>query len=148
MTQSQQAIILFGHGSRDPRWAQTLHAVAKQLQSDHPTRVVRCAYLEFMQPGLPETLRSLYAEGLKHVRVAPVFLAAGGHVLRDLPDRAAGLRAAFPGLSVQIEPALGASESVIEAMPQVCMDAVSIPHDRIAQSLVSGRAPGAIGAAD
>ena len=86
MTQSHQAIILFGHGSRDPRWAQTLHAVAKQLQSDHPTRVVRCAYLEFMQPGLPETLRSLYAEGLRHVRVAPVILAAGGHVLLELPE--------------------------------------------------------------
>jgi hypothetical protein len=69
-------------------------------------------------------------------------------VLRDLPDRAAGLSAAFPGLSVQIEPALGASEPVIEAMAQVCMEAVLIPHDRIARSFDPGRAPGAIGATD
>jgi len=121
MTQSQQAIILFGHGSRDPRWAQTLHAVAKQLQSDHPTRVVRCAYLEFMQPGLPETLRSLYAEGLKHVRVAPVFLAAGGHVLRDLPELVAPLLQECPGLQVEIVAALGADPGVIEAMARAAL---------------------------
>lgn len=121
MTQSHQAIILFGHGSRDPRWAQTLHAVAEQLQSDHPTRVVRCAYLEFMQPGLPETLRSLYTEGLMHVRIAPVFLAAGGHVLRDLPELVAPVQQECPGLQVEIVAALGADPGVIEAMARAAL---------------------------
>ena len=141
-------LVLFGHGARDPRWALTMEALAKRCRARDPGLLVECAFLEFMSPDLQEAVASLVSAGAQRVVIAPVFLAAGGQVLRDLPDRAAGLSAAFPGLSVQIEPALGASESVIEAMAQVCMDAVSIPHDRIAQSLVPGRAPGAIGAAD
>ena len=141
-------LVLFGHGARDPRWALTMEALAKRCRARDPGLLVECAFLEFMSPDLQAAVASVVSAGAQHVVIAPVFLAAGGHVLRDLPDRAAGLSAAFPGLSVQIEPALGASESVIEAMAQVCMDAVSIPHDRIAQSLVPGCAPGAIGAAD
>lgn len=121
MTQARQAIILFGHGSRDPRWAQTLHAVAERLHSDNPTLVVRCAYLEFMQPGLPETLRALHTEGVRHVRIAPVFLAAGGHVLRDLPELVAPLLQECPGLQVEIVAALGADPGVIEAMARAAL---------------------------
>lgn len=89
---------------------------------------VQCAFLEFMQPDLQEAVARLVAAGVDHVVIAPVFLAAGGHVLRDLPERAAGLQAVFPGLSVRIEPALGASEVVIEAMAQVCLKASGRPH--------------------
>jgi sirohydrochlorin cobaltochelatase len=141
-------LILFGHGARDPRWALTMEALAKRCRARDPSLLVECAFLEFMSPDLQEAVASLVSAGAQHVVIAPVFLAAGGHVLRDLPDRAAGLSAAFPGVSVQIEPALGASEPVIEAMAQVCMEAVLIPHDRIARSFDPGRAPGAIGATD
>ena len=141
-------LILFGHGARDPRWALTMQALAKRCRTHDPALLVECAFLEFMSPDLQEAVASLVTAGARHVVIAPVFLAAGGHVLRDLPDRVAGLSAAFPDLSVQIEPALGASEPVIDAMAQVCMDAISMPHDRIARSSDPGRGPGATGAAD
>ena len=121
MTQPLQAVILFGHGSRDPRWAQTLQAVAERVQSIHPELMVRCAFLEFMQPGLPETLRALHEEGLSCIRIAPVFLAAGGHVLRDLPELVAPIQAECPGLQVEIVAALGADPGVIEAMARAAL---------------------------
>ena len=141
-------LILFGHGARDPRWALTMETLAGRCRTRDPSLLVECAFLEFMSPDLQEAVSTLVSAGAQHVVIAPVFLAAGGHVLRDLPDRVAGLRATFPGLSVQIEQALGASERVIEAMAQECMDAVSMLHDRIAQFSDPGRAPGAIGAVD
>jgi sirohydrochlorin cobaltochelatase len=118
MTQAVQAVVLFGHGSRDPRWAQTMQAVMERLQTLAPGLPVRCAYLEFMQPGLPEVLRELHEADLRRIRISPVFLAAGGHVLRDLPELVASVQAECPGLQVEIQPALGAAPSVIEALAQ------------------------------
>ncbi|MFZ9407743.1 MAG: sirohydrochlorin chelatase [Burkholderiaceae bacterium] len=118
MTQAIEAVVLFGHGSRDPRWAQTMFAVAQRLEALAPGLPVRCAYLEFMRPDLPEVLRALYGSGLRRIRVSPVFLAAGGHVLRDLPELVASVRAECPGLEVEIQPVLGAAPGVIEALAQ------------------------------
>ena len=116
MTQAIDSVVLFGHGSRDPRWAQTMQAVMERLQALAPDLPVRCAYLEFMQPGLPEVLRELHAAGLCRIRISPVFLAAGGHVLRDLPALVAQVQAECPGLAVEIQSALGAAQGVIEAL--------------------------------
>lgn len=116
-------LVLFAHGARDPRWALTVEALAQRCQAGAPDVPVQCAFLEFMQPDLREAVAKLVAAGVKHVVIAPVFLAAGGHVLRDLPERATALQTVFPGLSVQIEPALGASEAVIDAMARVCLQA-------------------------
>lgn len=127
-------LILFAHGARDPRWALTVEALAHRCRSRDPSLPVQCAFLEFLAPDLKEAVASLVSAGVQHVVIAPVFLAAGGHVLRDLPDRVAGLTTAFPGLTVQIEPALGASEPVIEAMAQVCTDAVTATRSTQAQS--------------
>ena len=116
MTQAIDAVVLFGHGSRDPRWAQTMQAVMERLKTLAPDLPVRCAYLEFMQPGLPDVLRELHAGGLHRIRISPVFLAAGGHVLRDLPELVEQVKSECMGLEVEIQSALGAAPGVIEAL--------------------------------
>jgi sirohydrochlorin cobaltochelatase len=111
-----QAIVLFGHGSRDPRWAQTLNEVAERMRAQAPEVQVHCAYLEFMQPDLPSVLHSLAAQGLERIRIAPMFLAAGGHVLRDLPALAQAAVSATPQVRLEILPALGTQPEVMDAL--------------------------------
>lgn len=118
-------LVLFGHGARDPRWRDTIDALAARLAAREPALPVRAAFLEFMRPDLVEAVAGLAAEGVREVVVAPVFLAAGGHVLRDLPERLAEIAAAHPGLAVRVEPALGSLPTVIDAMAAHCVDAVS-----------------------
>jgi sirohydrochlorin cobaltochelatase len=117
-------LVLFGHGARDPRWADTLNAIAARLEALAPGVPVRAAFLEFMSPDLAGAIDALVAEGVRSVVVAPVFLAAGGHVLRDLPERLASIAVRHPGLSVRVEPALGSLPSVVEAMALACVDAL------------------------
>jgi len=113
-----QAIVLFGHGSRDPRWAQTLQEVAQRMRARAPQTEVHCAYLEFMEPDLPSVLQHLIAQGCTRIRIAPMFLAAGGHVLRDLPDLAQAAIAGAPQVALEILPALGTLPEVMEAMAE------------------------------
>lgn len=118
-------LVLFGHGARDPRWRDTIDALASRLAAREPALPVRAAFLEFMRPDLAEAVAELAAEGVREVVVAPVFLAAGGHVLRDLPDRLEAIAAAHPGLAVRVESALGSLPTVIDAMAAHCVEAVS-----------------------
>ncbi|MFM1987759.1 MAG: cobalamin [Pseudomonadota bacterium] len=118
-------VVLFGHGARDPRWRDTIDALAARLAAREPGLPVRAAFLEFMRPDLGEAVASLADEGVREVVVAPVFLAAGGHVLRDLPDRLAQIAATHPGLAVRVEPALGSLPAVLDAMAAHCVEVVS-----------------------
>ena len=113
-----QAIVLFGHGSRDPRWAQTLQEVADRMRVRSPQTEVHCAYLEFMQPDLPGVLQHLIEKGCTRIRIAPMFLAAGGHVLRDLPSLAQAAVAGVPQVALEILPALGTLPEVMDAMAE------------------------------
>ena len=118
-------IVLFGHGARDPRWADTMTAIAARMAELSPATPVESAFLEFMTPDLATAVDTLVARGASAIVVAPVFLAAGGHVLRDLPDRLAAIAVRHPGLAVRVEPALGSLPAVVEAMARHCLGTVS-----------------------
>ena len=114
-------LVLFGHGARDPRWADTIRALAERLGARAPDLPVEAAFLEFLSPDLSEAVDRLVARGARSIVVAPVFLAAGGHVLRDLPDLLARTAARHPGLRVRTAPALGSLPGVVEAMAEACL---------------------------
>jgi sirohydrochlorin cobaltochelatase len=120
----QRGLVLFGHGARDPRWADTMKALAERIGALDPELPLQLAFLEFMSPDLSAAVDLLVAQGVRSIVVAPVFLAAGGHVLRDLPDRLAAIAERHPGLRVTVEPALGSHLLVIDAMAGICVGAL------------------------
>lgn len=110
------ALILFAHGARDPRWAEPFEAMRAALQSRDPGRRVELAYLELMSPSLIEVAAGLYAEGIRHARVVPLFLATGGHLRRDLPATVEAIGAALPGFTLDVQPPLGESPEMRDAI--------------------------------
>jgi sirohydrochlorin cobaltochelatase len=112
-------LILFAHGARDPRWALPFEAVAERVRLARPASPVRLAFLEFMSPSLPEAGAALAAEGCTCIEVLPLFLGAGGHVRKDLPVLIEQMRQAHPGTAVQLHPAVGEADAVVQAMADV-----------------------------
>lgn len=115
-----KAIILFAHGARDPAWAMPFEATARHLearsrQASEPLQV-RNAYLEFMQPTLPDAGEALASGGCSDITVVPMFLGAGGHVRKDLPVLVEALAARFPQVTWRLSPAIGETPQLIEAM--------------------------------
>ncbi|HEY4375047.1 MAG TPA: CbiX/SirB N-terminal domain-containing protein [Burkholderiales bacterium] len=111
-----QAIILFAHGARDPEWAQPFERLRDALRARSPGAVVELAYLELMQPDLATAVDALAARGVTAISVAPVFMAQGGHLKRDLPQRVEAVRAKHAGLRITLQPAVGEAQAVIDAM--------------------------------
>ena len=118
-----QAIVLFAHGARDPRWAEPFEAVAARVRAAAPGMHVALAFLELMQPSLGGAVARAIAEGATRIDVVPLFLGTGGHLRQDLPPLVEALRAAHPGLAISLHPAIGEHAAVIDAMARAALHA-------------------------
>ena len=125
MPTDRHGLILFAHGARDPRWAIPFEAVAARVRALRPGVPVRLAYLEFIAPDLPGAGAELAAAGCTHIEVVPMFLGAGGHVRKDLPNLLDAVRAAHPGLQVRLHTAVGEIEGVMAAMAEAAVAALA-----------------------
>ena len=111
-----QGLLLFAHGARDPRWAEPFEAVAARVRAQRPGLAVRLAFLEFMQPELPQAAAELVGGGCRRIDVLPLFLGAGGHVRKDLPALMERLQAEHAGVHFTLHAAIGEMPDVIDAM--------------------------------
>ena len=69
-----------------------------------------------MQPSLPDCAAALYGEGVRALRIVPVFFGSGGHLRDDLPKLVADTQARFKDLTITVEPPIGEQPAVIEAI--------------------------------
>ena len=120
--EKKQALVLFAHGARDPRWAVPFERLAERARQMRPEVDVSLAFLELMSPRLPERVAELVERGVSQLSVVPVFLGQGGHVLRDLPPLLDELRQTYPHLDIRLSKAVGEDESVQESIARYCLD--------------------------
>jgi sirohydrochlorin cobaltochelatase len=127
LSTTRSAILLFAHGARDPEWAQPFQAIKTALLQAPNRPRVELAFLELMQPGLPETAEALIEEGFNAIIVVPLFMAQGGHLKRDLPVLLDDLRGRHPGLTITLTPAIGEVPELTAAIAQWVGGVVGAP---------------------
>ncbi len=120
-----RALVLFAHGARDPRWAEPFRRLQQLLRTQQPDLRVELAFLELMEPRLPELVQLLEDGGHTEVTVVPVFFGQGGHLLRDLPLLAEQLRHAHPELTIKIAGAVGEDPQVLQAIARYCIESLA-----------------------
>ena len=81
-----------------------------------PGERIVLAFLELMKPSLAECAALLHGDGVRSLRVVPVFLGMGGHLKDDLPKLAEEIRARHPGLEITVEPPIGERPGIIAAI--------------------------------
>jgi sirohydrochlorin cobaltochelatase len=121
-----RALVLFGHGAREPKWAEPFQRLRQIVQSRQPDVTVELAFLELMAPRLPDLVRELEESGHSEVTVVPVFFGQGGHVLRDLPTMITQLRQDHPEMTVKVASAVGEDAEVLNAVAKYCIDSLAL----------------------
>jgi sirohydrochlorin cobaltochelatase len=116
-----QALVLFAHGARDPRWAEPFEAVAARIRAAQPALPVALAFLELMTPSLDVAVASLVTQGATRIDVVPLFLGTGGHLRQDLPSLIEVLAAIHPGVMIRLHAAIGEHAAVSEAMARAAL---------------------------
>ena len=90
--------------------------VAERVRSAAPDRSIELAYLEFLEPDLPEAARRLAAGGTTVIRVVPLFFGRGGHLRNAVPKLIAETAREMPGVELELGDAAGEDAAVIEAI--------------------------------
>ena len=117
-----RAIVLFGHGSRDPLWRLPMETVAARLRHLRPGVPVRCAFLELEAPDLPAAAGELVAGGATELTIVPMFLGTGRHAREDLPALVRTLQAAHPGVAVVLQRPVGEDARVLDLIAQIALE--------------------------
>ncbi|MCE9640528.1 MAG: CbiX/SirB N-terminal domain-containing protein [Betaproteobacteria bacterium] len=115
-TTNKSAIVLFAHGARDPEWAQPFRKIKRLLEARQPGVAVELAFLEIMKPALADAVAKLVLTGYRSIKIAPLFMAQGGHLKNDLPKILDDIRAGHPGVELTLLPAVGDVDPVLDAI--------------------------------
>ena len=118
-----KAILLYGHGARNPEWAEPFHRIRDAIKSRDPKALVEPGFLELMRPTFDEGVACLVDQGATEIVVVPIFMAAGSHVKKDLPQLAANAMDRHPGLAIALAAPVGEAESVLAAMADYALTA-------------------------
>jgi len=94
------AVMVCGHGSRDPDAIREFQALATGLKARLPQYDLESGYLEFAKPVIQESLAKLIERGAKRILAVPGMLFAAAHVKNDLPWELNTFAAAHPGVAV------------------------------------------------
>jgi sirohydrochlorin cobaltochelatase len=117
-----KGILLFGHGARNPDWAQPFHRIRDAILAREPEALVEPGFLELMRPTFDEGIDCLVRQGAAEIVVVPIFMAAGSHVKKDLPQMAADAMGRHAGLVITLAAPVGEAEPVLAAMAEYALD--------------------------
>ena len=112
-TGSVKSLLIIAHGSRRERSNEEVRQLAEQIAGEQSAfDEVTAAFLEIASPSIPEGLEACIQRGATEVVVFPYFLAAGRHVVEDIPAEVTPVTEKYPQITVRIAPHLGLSQAL------------------------------------
>lgn len=123
-TPPQAAVVLLAHGSREDAWRAWFERMARSLAASLGPGRVRPAYLQLASPTLQEAITSAAEEGFRRIAVLPMFVSAGGHVMRDVPAQVSALRKRWSRLAITVLPRIGEVEGFAELIERLVREAI------------------------
>ncbi|RJQ86448.1 sirohydrochlorin chelatase [Amycolatopsis panacis] len=106
------SLVAVAHGSRDPRSAATVRALADVVRAQAPGVTVHESFLDLSEPRVTDVLRGLYAQGHRSAVVVPLLLGRAFHARVDLPALIDEVRAECPGFRIEVSEVLGAGPTL------------------------------------
>src|SRR5580693_396513 len=125
---SGTAVLLCGHGSRDPGAIEEFELAAAALRPRLPEFDFTTGYLEFARPTIRDGLALLAGRGAQRILAIPGMLFAASHVKNDLPWEMNSFIADNPGVDVRLGRDLGSEVKLINAAGERI--AAAAPGDR------------------
>lgn len=117
------AIVIAGHGSRDPDGVREFEALVGLVRERVPQRIVRHGYLEFATPTIDVAVRSALDAGARHIVMVPGVLLAATHAKNDMPSELLALQREFPDAKFSFGAALDVHPKLLQLCAQRIVEA-------------------------
>ena len=109
-----KALLIIAHGSRRKESNDEVSRLAARIGENAGPAfdLVTSAFLEISSPQIDSAVADLVDEGATEIKVFPYFLAAGTHVITDIPNLIAEEEKNYPEVHFEILPHLGALQGI------------------------------------
>jgi sirohydrochlorin cobaltochelatase len=110
-----KAILLVGHGSRDPEGNEQIRQFIQQLKpSLDPSLLVETCFLEFELPNISQGIDTCVMKGASHVIVIPIMLLPAGHSKIHIPASIDEAKEKYPSIQFTYGRPIGVHEETFE----------------------------------
>ncbi|VAX19886.1 hypothetical protein MNBD_NITROSPINAE02-759 [hydrothermal vent metagenome] len=126
MRGEKSGVVLFAHGSDDPGWKIPFINIERRLAEKlGDNTLVRTAFLRQCEPDIFTVADEMNSGHCQNITIAPVFLAAGNHVMKDFPAIAKSLEEKYPNINFEWTDAIGQWPEAQEALAMALMEKVT-----------------------
>ncbi|MEJ0002922.1 MAG: precorrin-8X methylmutase [Pararobbsia sp.] len=133
--EADYAIVLAGHGSRDPDGVREFEALVELVRGRTPGRMVRHGYLEFASPTIDVAVRRAIADGARHVVMVPGVLLAATHAKNDMPSELLALEREFAQTRFSFGAALDLHPQLLQLCAQRVIEAEGAAHRQTGETV-------------
>jgi sirohydrochlorin cobaltochelatase len=112
------ALLIVGHGSRDPRGTREFHDLVGLVRRRNPSLTVEGGFIELSRPPISECVDRLADRGARNVAAVPLMLLAAGHAKDDIPATLVREKMGHPEMSFSYGRALGIRPELLELMDE------------------------------
>jgi sirohydrochlorin cobaltochelatase len=110
------ALLLVGHGSRDPDGQREFMEFATKVQRAAGERPVVPCFLELAEPTIPQGLARCMELGYRHIAAVPVLLFAARHNKHDVPAEFDHVRQRHPDLHIRYARHFGITTEIVDGL--------------------------------
>jgi sirohydrochlorin cobaltochelatase len=133
------ALLVVGHGSRDPRGAREFHELLDLMRGRNPNLPIEGGFIELSRPPISECVARLAQGGARNIAAVPLMLLAAGHAKDDIPATLVREKMSHPDMSFAYGRALGIRPELLELMEERISAVVSEEGKEETAVLVVGR---------
>jgi sirohydrochlorin cobaltochelatase len=112
------ALLVVGHGSRDPRGAKEFHELVSLLRRRSPSLPVEGGFIELSRPPISECVERLVEGGAREISAVPLMLLAAGHAKNDIPATLTREKTRHPHARFHYGRSLGIRPELLELMDE------------------------------
>jgi sirohydrochlorin cobaltochelatase len=137
--ESVPALLIVGHGSRDPRGAREFHDLVGLVRRRNQSMMVEGGFIELSRPPISECVDRLAEEGARHIAAVPLMLLSAGHAKNDIPATLVREKMNHPAMSFRYGRALGIRPELLELLDDRVSAVVSDREKEDTAVLIVGR---------
>ena len=117
MNKKKKALLVVAHGSRKKVSNIEIHQLANNISlKSEVFDIVEACFLEIAAPSIQDGIQSCIENDVSEILIMPYFLAAGMHVIVDIPTIVDKERLKHKGVTIKSLPYFGSSPVIVDIL--------------------------------